>query len=308
MADRVAVMYAGRIVEQGTRREVFYDAQHPYTWGLLGSIARLDRPKPQAAGGDPGLPPSLLRLPDGCAFGARCAHRFDRCDEQAAAARPRSAAATWTPAISSPSRRRRRARDRHPPGAGRGVGRDRERRTADVAAARAEHVTKYFPIRNGHPAPARGRPGARGRRRQLRAPRRARRSAWWGSPAAASPRWAGASSGCTSPPAARSSSRASDISKLSRRDAAAGAARDADGVPGPVRLAQPAQAGRHDHRRPAAHPQARRTASEIKRAGAANCSSWSGCRRSTSTATRTSSPAASGSGSASPGRWPCTRS
>ena len=52
IADRVAVMYAGRIVEQGTQRDVFYDAQHPYTWGLLGSIARLDRPKPQAADGD----------------------------------------------------------------------------------------------------------------------------------------------------------------------------------------------------------------------------------------------------------------
>ena len=43
IADRIAVMYAGRVVEQGTRR-VFYDAQHPYTWGLLGSIPRLDRP------------------------------------------------------------------------------------------------------------------------------------------------------------------------------------------------------------------------------------------------------------------------
>ena len=46
IADRVAVMYAGRIVEQGTKRDLFYDPEHPYTWGLLGSIARLDRPKP----------------------------------------------------------------------------------------------------------------------------------------------------------------------------------------------------------------------------------------------------------------------
>ena len=46
IADRVAVMYAGRIVEQGSLRDVFYDAEHPYTWGLLGSIARLDRPRP----------------------------------------------------------------------------------------------------------------------------------------------------------------------------------------------------------------------------------------------------------------------
>jgi peptide/nickel transport system ATP-binding protein len=82
LADRIAVMYAGRIVEQGSRRDVFYDAQHPYTWGLLGSIARLDRPKPRRLSTIPGLPPSLLRLPEGCAFGPRCAHRFNLCDER----------------------------------------------------------------------------------------------------------------------------------------------------------------------------------------------------------------------------------
>jgi oligopeptide/dipeptide ABC transporter ATP-binding protein len=82
LADRIAVMYAGRIVEQGSRREVFYDAQHPYTWGLLGSIARLDRPKPRRLAAIPGQPPSLLRLAQGCAFGPRCAHRFDLCDEE----------------------------------------------------------------------------------------------------------------------------------------------------------------------------------------------------------------------------------
>jgi peptide/nickel transport system ATP-binding protein len=79
MADRVAVMYAGRIVEHGTRRDVFYDAQHPYTWGLLGSIARLDRPKPRRLTTIPGLPPSLIALPPGCAFAPRCAHAFERC-------------------------------------------------------------------------------------------------------------------------------------------------------------------------------------------------------------------------------------
>ncbi len=84
VADRIAVMYAGRIVEQGSRRDVFYDAQHPYTWGLLGSIARLDRPKPRRLSTIPGLPPSLLRLPEGCAFCPRCAHRFDLCDERPA--------------------------------------------------------------------------------------------------------------------------------------------------------------------------------------------------------------------------------
>ena len=82
IADRVAVMYAGRIVEQGTKRDLFYDPEHPYTWGLLGSIARLDRPRPKRLTAIKGLPPSMLRLPDGCAFGPRCPHRFDRCLEE----------------------------------------------------------------------------------------------------------------------------------------------------------------------------------------------------------------------------------
>jgi peptide/nickel transport system ATP-binding protein len=82
MADRIAVMYAGRIVEQGTQRELFYDPQHPYTWGLLGSIARLDRPRPRRLAAIPGLPPSLMNLPAGCSFAERCAYRFGRCGEE----------------------------------------------------------------------------------------------------------------------------------------------------------------------------------------------------------------------------------
>jgi oligopeptide/dipeptide ABC transporter ATP-binding protein len=82
MADRIAVMYAGRIVEQGTQRELFYDPQHPYTWGLLGSIARLDRPRPRRLAALPGLPPSLMNLPAGCSFAERCAYRFGRCGEE----------------------------------------------------------------------------------------------------------------------------------------------------------------------------------------------------------------------------------
>ena len=81
VADRVAVMYAGRIIEQGTKDDVFYDAQHPYTWGLLGSIARIDRPKPRRLTTIAGLPPSLIHLPAGCAFGERCPQRFEACGE-----------------------------------------------------------------------------------------------------------------------------------------------------------------------------------------------------------------------------------
>jgi peptide/nickel transport system ATP-binding protein len=81
IADRVAVMYAGRVVEQGSKHDLFYDAQHPYTWGLLGSIARLDRPRPRRLTAIQGLPPSLISLPDGCSFGPRCPHRWERCAE-----------------------------------------------------------------------------------------------------------------------------------------------------------------------------------------------------------------------------------
>jgi oligopeptide/dipeptide ABC transporter ATP-binding protein len=81
IADDIAVMYAGRIVEYGTKRQVFYDPQHPYTWGLLGSIPRLDRPKPEKLHSIAGAPPSLINLPEGCKFRPRCPHAFDNCME-----------------------------------------------------------------------------------------------------------------------------------------------------------------------------------------------------------------------------------
>jgi oligopeptide/dipeptide ABC transporter ATP-binding protein len=82
IADEIIVMYAGRIVERGGKRSVFYDAQHPYTWGLLGSIPRLDRPKPERLHSITGAPPSLINLPRGCKFRPRCPHAFDRCMEE----------------------------------------------------------------------------------------------------------------------------------------------------------------------------------------------------------------------------------
>ena len=81
IADRIAVMYAGRIVEQGTLDDIFYDPQHPYTWGLLGSITRVDRPRPKRLPAIAGLPPSLADRPEGCHFRPRCPHEFDRCPE-----------------------------------------------------------------------------------------------------------------------------------------------------------------------------------------------------------------------------------
>jgi oligopeptide/dipeptide ABC transporter ATP-binding protein len=79
IADRVVVMYGGRVVEEGTLDEIFYDPQHPYTWGLLGSLTRLDRPRPKRLPQIRGLPPSLLHPPEGCHFRPRCPHEFNKC-------------------------------------------------------------------------------------------------------------------------------------------------------------------------------------------------------------------------------------
>ncbi len=81
VADRVLVMYAGKVVEEGTLDEIFYDPQHPYTWGLLGSLTRIDRPRPHRLPQIAGSPPSLLDLPEGCPFRPRCPHEFSKCTE-----------------------------------------------------------------------------------------------------------------------------------------------------------------------------------------------------------------------------------
>jgi oligopeptide/dipeptide ABC transporter ATP-binding protein len=82
VADEIVVMYAGRAVERAATRPLFYDAQHPYTWGLLGSIPRLDRPKPERLHSITGSPPSLINLPRGCKFRPRCPHAFEKCFEE----------------------------------------------------------------------------------------------------------------------------------------------------------------------------------------------------------------------------------
>jgi peptide/nickel transport system ATP-binding protein len=80
-ADRVAVMYAGRMVETGTVDEVFYSPRMPYTMGLLGAIPRADDPGDRPLVPIEGTPPSLMDLPPGCPFAARCPLVFDTCLE-----------------------------------------------------------------------------------------------------------------------------------------------------------------------------------------------------------------------------------
>ncbi len=76
--DFVQVMYAGKIVESGTRDQIYYEAQHPYTWGLLQSISRVDERQDRLRP-IKGSPPSLIFVPKGCPFHPRCPYVFDRC-------------------------------------------------------------------------------------------------------------------------------------------------------------------------------------------------------------------------------------
>jgi oligopeptide/dipeptide ABC transporter ATP-binding protein len=78
-ADRVNVMYAGRIIEHGTARELYRNPRHPYTLGLLRSVPRLDEPRRERLAPIEGQPPDLTRLPPGCAFAPRCSFRVERC-------------------------------------------------------------------------------------------------------------------------------------------------------------------------------------------------------------------------------------
>jgi peptide/nickel transport system ATP-binding protein/oligopeptide transport system ATP-binding protein len=81
MADRVVVMYAGKVVEEGTRDNIFYQPHHPYTLALQGAIPRLDTATGDALVAIPGSPPSPRDLPSGCPFHPRCAFRQPVCEE-----------------------------------------------------------------------------------------------------------------------------------------------------------------------------------------------------------------------------------
>jgi peptide/nickel transport system ATP-binding protein len=79
IADDVIVMYAGRIVERGPKDDLMYTPRHPYTQGLIASIPPIDGERLPRLPSIGGAPPSLLKLPPGCAFSPRCAVVEDRC-------------------------------------------------------------------------------------------------------------------------------------------------------------------------------------------------------------------------------------
>ena len=78
-ADRVNVMYAGKIVERGTAEDIYHNPKHPYTIGLLASVPRLDEAIKSQLEPIEGLPPDLIELPIGCSFRARCKFAIDKC-------------------------------------------------------------------------------------------------------------------------------------------------------------------------------------------------------------------------------------
>ncbi|HEY4752303.1 MAG TPA: ABC transporter ATP-binding protein, partial [Candidatus Limnocylindrales bacterium] len=87
ICDDVLVMYAGRPVEQGEVRDIFGNPQHPYTWGLLASLPRMNLGAPRIRT-IRGSPPSLLAVPSGCPFHPRCTEAFDRCSVERPNAEP----------------------------------------------------------------------------------------------------------------------------------------------------------------------------------------------------------------------------
>ncbi len=81
-ADRVNIMYAGKIIERGTARDMYRHPSHPYTLGLLHSVPRLDLPRKEKLDPVEGQPPDLMHLPAGCAFRERCRFAIERCAEE----------------------------------------------------------------------------------------------------------------------------------------------------------------------------------------------------------------------------------
>ena len=108
VTERIAVMYAGRIVEQGTAADVFAAPEHPYAWGLLQSIPRLDTPRDTPLVPVSGRPPSLINRPSGCAFHPRCPYAHAPCPQTEPALAPVADASGHTVACHLPHEARTR--------------------------------------------------------------------------------------------------------------------------------------------------------------------------------------------------------
>ena len=156
-ADRVNVMYAGRIVETADVRDLFSHMHHPYTQALLASIPRLTQESAEALHAIPGLPPDLAHLPQGCRFAARCTRATDKCREDGAVAERQDRRPPVL--LLAPGGRPARAEGGRPRRPGRGQHRARHRRRG-----------------HGRRDRGRGRAGHRSARRDAGGRRRAGRS------------------------------------------------------------------------------------------------------------------------------------
>jgi peptide/nickel transport system ATP-binding protein len=118
LADDVLVMYGGKCLEYGAATTVFEQPEHPYTWGLLGSMPRMDRAVTDRLLPIKGTPPSLINLPKGCPFSPRCRYARDRCRAETPplipAETPDHLYACWYPVGSPEYHERRRELDEAP--------------------------------------------------------------------------------------------------------------------------------------------------------------------------------------------------
>ena len=137
-------MYAGRIVERGTAREIYADPRHPYTLGLLRSVPRLDAPRRAQLEPIDGQPPDLSRLPPGCAFAPRCAYGVERCRADAPPLE-RVGHATHAGRVLGGQRARPHTSRSHPPGAARSV---MTARPGDVILE-VRNLVKHFEVGGG---------------------------------------------------------------------------------------------------------------------------------------------------------------
>jgi len=118
LCQRVVVMYAGRVVEEGPVEQIFNSPQHPYTWSLLRSVPRVDIARSQRLVSIKGLPPDLVRLPPGCTFHPRCRFRIDRCDKEEpplGEVGPEQVARCWVLMRNVPEEARQKARQAEVP-------------------------------------------------------------------------------------------------------------------------------------------------------------------------------------------------
>ena len=303
MADEIAVMYAGRIVEKGNADTIFNAPEHPYTWGLLSSIPRMDAPRGEELVPIPGRPPSLINLPSGCSFHPRCPYVRDAHRRVEPTLEPRRRRSRPQGRLPARLRHAQEAVGRAAGGRqarGGAQGRHRGGRGMSDALVEVRDLVKHFPIRQGL------------LQRQVGAVRAvdgvsfdvaARRDARHGGRV-------GLRQVDHRAPAAAPDGADQRLDQVRRRgdrrhqgQAAEGpAARHADDLPGPVLVAEPAQDGRHDHRRAVRHPRPGQGRGRAQAHGPGADGPRRASTPSTTTATRTSSPAASASASASPAR------